>query len=236
MPSLWRHKPRTQLNPQQTRTFATGSKTAVILGVALIPLVFLLPALLRKRSLLAWAALVPILVAASQIAPRIWESIEGADKAVGEREVLFAAAREYFAREPILGLGFGGWFDNWSAVTGFFGPFRATLPPHNFLIAEWANAGIIVALLVALIMLNLVFAYFRLIRQAPSVRLALGASAQACAVLWIIGHGLYDNTYFYGVPNLIPIFAVLVVQTFKPNTDETGKRDRVRTPAVAALS
>lgn len=195
---------------------ATGSKTALVLTAVLGPTALILPNLLNKRrspihSLLAWTSLFIAATTLWILSSRITDLIVGIDHAASSRTRIFNAAADYFARDPVLGLGFGGWSLNWEDDARSYGS-RQGLPPHNFFIFEWANAGIAAAAIVALICACMIIVYAKIIRRTTDMREARAYTFQLVAVLWIFAHGMYDNTYFYGTANTIPLFACLIAQ------------------------
>ena len=201
-----------------------GSKTSLVLAATLIPLALILPGMLRKRGSIVgkiegWGSLLVLMTVAGFLAARAGELIQGADQAVGQREALFAAAYSYFKESPVFGLGFGGWFEHWEQDAMRYGLDRPTLPPHNFLIAEWSSTGIIGALIVVFVFVRLAVDYLKLIARSASAQSSRALAAMLCALMWIALHGMFDATDFFGSDNTIPLFAVLVVQTFTHTND-----------------
>lgn len=197
-------------------TIATGSKTALVLSALVLPVLVMTPHVVRIRhrpatAVFAWISIAVVAGLLVRIANLAATLIPGLDDASSSRESLFSAAYRYFLENPIVGLGFGGWDEYWSVDAGAY-DLRATLPPHNLLIVEWANAGIVAALIVVLIILKIASDHLKSIARARSVRDSYVLAAQFGAFVWIIAHGMYDNTWFYGTGNTIPVMAILAVQ------------------------
>lgn len=218
---------------------STGSKTAVILAVVLPLLAFLLPYLLapsRSQLQLAGALiLVPLVsLGAAQVASRATDFTTNATEATEARDALWTAASAAFADSPFRGLGWGGWAPLWSA-SAERGELPATLQPHNFLIWAWANTGLLGALCLAGLHLILIVAALGRIRRAADAREGHVASFELAALLWMLLHGMYDNTEYFGTEHTIPLFAMLVVNSFRPKPDADGARPGTRGRAGSTM-
>lgn len=182
--------------------FATGSKTGALLAVVL-PVCALLARILtrpgHRRYVVPVALAAPFGVllvqwAVDQFVP---ESAADAAKTFGYRTRLWQAAADMFTDSPVLGLGFGGWDSG-------LRPYVARLsldegmPPHNLLIATWANLGLVGALVVLAFMIVVVAGHLRFLALAPARPVARVAAWSLVAWAWVFIHGMGDNTTLYG--------------------------------------
>ncbi|WFE50009.1 O-antigen ligase family protein [Micromonospora sp. WMMD1155] len=129
-------------------------------------------------------------------------------KSFGDRTAIWGFGAEAFLRDPLLGLGYGGWDAGFAAYAREHGIYRS-FPPHNVLLAGWAATG-----LAGLVLIAVFFALtLRLAVRAVNTgghrhrTFALWATA---AVAWTLIHGLGDNTEIFGDIHLIPILSLLV--------------------------
>ncbi|BCB84184.1 O-antigen ligase family protein [Phytohabitans suffuscus] len=220
----------------------TGSKSATVLMVALPAAAFGIqrmsraatPAMRRyllTGSLAGGTAVIALLLAVSG---GLREAM--VDAFVG-RTVIWRFGAEEFREHPILGLGFGGWdqgFEPYAAQEGLYRSF----PPHNVLLAAWANTGIAGLLLSA--------AFFALAAWSCLHRLTRGDGDQrlvpyaAAAVAWVFVQGMGENTDIFGDIHLIPILSLLIAYLIRPAGEEskdsaTHHRGDSATPAVPAV-
>ncbi|WP_156366381.1 O-antigen ligase family protein [Microbacterium sp. No. 7] len=195
---------------------ATSSKTAIVLAIIVPVIFFLLPWVVAgARSplsvLLGLVLMGGFAFLTVRLADYLPQALTGAEQSAEDRANFANAAAGYFSEQPFFGLGFGGWEAAWAQDAHSFG-MRPDLPPHNFVIAGWANAGVIAVALFFAVIAVLVFQYLKLMREADSSRQARAFSMQLGAIAWMVAHATFDNTDFYGVPNTIPVFAILVTQ------------------------
>lgn len=191
-------------------TIATGSKTGASLAVILPFLWFILPVFLKHKGR-KW--IVSVVLVATPVAFAVPEIIDrlvpqfanDSTYAYSSREALWQGAAVLFSNEPILGLGFGGWAASIGAVTGVY-----SLPPHNLIIAAWANGGILASAFVVLFMLVVVLSFIRKVWESRDSADARVAASGLCAVLWIFIHGMGDNTNIYGHSVTLVLAAIAV--------------------------
>lgn len=179
-------------------TVGTGSKTGISLAVALPMAYFLLPRLLRGGGR-AWVLpAVLVGVPAASVLPVVIDALfpafaDSSSHAYASRDALWAGAAELFIYQPVFGLGFDGWAANIGAVTGIY-----TLPPHNLVIAAWANGGIVAAACVIVFMLAVVAGLLGRICRSETLAEGKVYSAALCVAAWVFIHGMGDNTVIYG--------------------------------------
>lgn len=210
----------------------TGSKTAIVLA-AVVPLFFLLlPAVLQRKVGSGTRALtLSVMIAgagvAAMLVSRLPDYLVGVDRSTEARQDLLHAAYGYFREHPVSGLGFGGWAQRWASNAGTYG-LGSELPPHNFLVLEWANAGIVAVVILVIVLLTVLASYLRMVRRSEQRAQAGYYSMLLAALVWIVAHGMFDNTAFFGTAHILPLFAVLIVLTFdfapEPGTGSVRSR------------
>jgi O-antigen ligase len=214
--------------------FATGSKSGILLSV-LIPLFVGLTIFLSRGSkklgplILATVTLAFGLLVLPAFRSQIDTYFMSSDNSSRARDLLWAAAGTAFEGSPFFGLGWGGWEQFWPVMSLGTG-LMPSLPPHNFLIQTWAQAGL---LPVIAILLLFAISFLRLSKQAIFA-IALDSSRTAAlsmgVLAWIFFHGMYDATAFYGVEALLPLVACILGMT-KTNgaIGDSSGREKVET-------
>ena len=127
----------------------------------------------------------------------------------GIRLVLWREAAELFEKNAVLGLGFGGWDDHLVSAASRLG-LQRTLPPHNVLIAAWAEAGLITALLNVAVLIYLLWVIWGAVKAAPTIRYARTTMILAFAIVWPAAHSFADNTQVFGTMHTVMLFAAVV--------------------------
>lgn len=178
--------------------WTTSSKTGAALALALPVAAFLILRLVRGNARLMLLPVVLLMIPAAvwlpgfiaKVAP---EYADNSEVSLGSRGVLWDAAGILFGQHPWLGLGFGGWTANVGALLGF-----NSLPPHNMIIAAWANAGILAAAAVVgyLVTVGYSFAKKILVTEDAAARRTFTYALMALA--WMSIHAMGDNTTLYG--------------------------------------
>jgi O-antigen ligase len=199
---------------------STGSKTALVLLVAL-PLLagFVVLVTRRKRLGLIAGGVVAalVVVTVSALAVTGFKQVFSALPTLGDRGALWTLAARAFADHPFLGLGYGGWSDYVSQF--FYTVFPADrtfqiFPPHNFVIQAWADGGIVLALLALVAAVIPIVGAVRLLNafrtRRPTSSDALSVAALFIAAVWVVAHGTLDTTSFFGENHTIAFVAVVV--------------------------
>ncbi|MBG6057007.1 O-antigen ligase [Cryobacterium sp. MP_M3] len=206
----------------------TGSKTGLILlaGLGLfVGLSWLLAS--RKKIWIFLVSMIVVLgggaIGASVFLDRDVSGISAqTDTSWGTRLTLWGAAGRYFATNPVFGLGFGGWESRMRATRGELG-ITEVLPPHNFLIAMWAESGVTsVLVVVALFAVFLVWGITG-VRSSVSGKAAVGAAALIGIVAWAFFHGMADNTTFFGTTQTAALFAAALAVVSPPGAGPFGR-------------
>ncbi|QAY63350.1 hypothetical protein ET495_08920 [Xylanimonas allomyrinae] len=195
---------------------ATGSKTGAVLTVVLLVVAALLQ-WARTWSRLAFVlALLPLLLLiAVQGANRLERAIPVFGKesldSLDSRLPLWRLVEQVFFAHPTLGLGYGGWQE----------AAQTTLPPHNLLIAAWANGGL---LLLGGVLLTIGAVLRKCLQALGDARVPrLAGTAATCIFTWVFLHGMADNTAIYGESKTM-ILLVLALSWVTParETSEEG--------------
>lgn len=178
--------------------WATGSKTGAALAIALPVAAFLIPRMARGISrlvlLIAACIMVPLAMNLPNFIAKVFPAYaDNSAISFGSRSALWEAAGILFERHPIMGLGFDGWSANIGALLGF-----NTLPPHNMIIAAWANAGVLAAAAIVAFLLVVATAFMSKILATDSAETRKYLTYALMALAWISIHSMGDNTTFYG--------------------------------------
>jgi O-antigen ligase len=189
---------------------ATGSKTGVALAL-LVPVAYVL-ALAIRRSGLAGALMVLGVAAPVALWLRwqlpVWapEYVQESGTALQTRSYIWTAGRQLFTEAPVLGLGFGGWGEQF---TRFAGPsLSQRYPPHNSLLLAWSETGLVGTALVlafaVVVLVPLTRAAVRARRPADTRALTLSCAAY----VWALAHSMGDATAFFGDVRNLPFLAI----------------------------
>jgi O-antigen ligase len=202
--------------------FATGSKEAVALAILLPLVACTMPRISTGTSRLLLPAVVFVTLAASLVLPdalaRLFpEYSEMSVYSFGTRSTLWEAGAALFARHPLLGLGFGGWSEQIGQFTG-----SNELPPHNLIVAAWANAGLLAAILSVAFIVVVVTQHMNWLSGAADMRSRRLIAYCLCAWLWVFVHGMGDNTVLYGESKTMGMLAILMSAAVVANREGTG--------------
>lgn len=127
-----------------------------------------------------------------------------------ERYKIWLFAYDLFIKDPILGLGFGGWAEK-NNQFGHLYSILANWPPHNSLIEAWANTGILgffLSICIIFIIFWRVYVFFKLIdiQEGKGLLIALGS-----AILMPLG----DPQLLLGPVQAAPILGVVFAYCYK---------------------
>ncbi|UXA14944.1 O-antigen ligase family protein [Mycobacterium sp. SMC-8] len=193
-----------------TGSIYTGSKTAILVTVGCALVILLLPHMLRGWAVLA---AIPIAILAPLTASLAIELLQKAapnffalsERSLDDRGTMWSGAATLFKESPLAGLGFGGWSEQMTRFTS-----RPDMPPHNLIIATWANSGTIAAI-VAVVFIAAAIAFgLRVAAAQPTVHERRTAILALCAVTWVFLHGMADNTTVYGEQRSMILFALAI--------------------------
>lgn len=199
----------------------TGSKTGAVLLLTMPVVAIIVPRLLRPGGrgwigpalLMSW----PAYLAAEHIAGRIIPSEVLVDSAgtLATRNVIWETAGILFSANPFLGLGFGGWAQQFIYASG--ASLGRHFPPHNIFILQWSDAGMIGALLLVIFVLAVLIGHVRMMARTPKHESSAWGFGFA-AFLWLFIHGMADAVTFYGdlraiiVPGILLGFLIFASQ------------------------
>lgn len=221
---------------------STGSKTPIILSMLLPLVVLIIGAIALRRWVYAGIALLPAVVGLGMVVMTEGTLFTQLDRSFADRLALWGLAGRLFPGHWFLGLG----YDGWSAVVleqfaSLFGPDRIVLPlpPHNFAIQAWADAGVIAVTLVLLAALLPIVCAIRLLwsvaREQGRVvsREFFQAAMLFVAVSYVPLHGVTDTTSFAGDNHVVPFYALAVALLYVRNRQQKSRHEAPR-PAVSA--
>jgi O-antigen ligase len=197
----------------------TGSKSGLMLSV-----VFSLAALV----VYSWQLLRPIvrrylLVAGGVAAVALIAVLAGSGGVFGgavrdafvQRTDIWGYGARAFTGHPLLGLGWGGWQEGFAAYAKAHRLDSQSFPPHNVLLAAWAQTGLLglaLTVLVFVAMLRLAVKYFK---RDPLFTAWAGA-----ALAWMIVQAMGENTDVFGEIHLVPVIALLLSYLAQPTRRE----------------
>jgi O-antigen ligase len=202
-------------------TVATGSKTGLGLTI-LLPLgsVAVYHALRLKVGMVPVAFAIGLLGCA-------FEYLRGSSVSTGSlvsssvstievRNKIWYAAWELFLRHPIAGLGLGGWEQQmpyWRSRLGL----PLDYPPHNYIIYSWAQLGLLGAVLVVAFVVTVGVVAQRAVSMSSNDPAALaGAIFFSGAMVWVLLHGMGDNTTIYGDQRSMVLVGAVLAQLALP--------------------
>ncbi|MEU1396121.1 O-antigen ligase family protein [Micromonospora zamorensis] len=141
-------------------------------------------------------------------------------RSFGDRTAIWGFGAEAFLRDPLLGLGYGGWDAGFGPYAREQGIYRS-FPPHNVLLAAWAATGL------AGLVLTVVFFTLALRLAVRAAMASVGkhrtfALWTTAAIAWTLIHGLGDNTEIFGDIHLIPVLSLLVAYLIVGNREESN--------------
>lgn len=193
--------------------YFTGSKTGLVLLLALPAVAWVAPRLCRPKgrgfllpvALLAYPAILAIQGVADALIPP--DIAADSSLSLSTRAVIWDVASTLFSQNQVLGLGFGGWGENFYAFSG--GALGRFFPPHNIIIAAWADYGMGGALMLCAFMAFILIGHIRRMGSSPlPISGAWGWSLAAFAWLWI--HGMADAVTFYGDMRTLGVVGLLL--------------------------
>lgn len=183
---------------------ATGSKTALVLLLALPLFAFLLSRAASSRTPagrigVVLAGALGLAVGTQVFVSTADEFVQASEQTLQPRVVLWSEALRAIGEDPLFGLGFGGWIERWDAggvAAGF-----SSRPAHNWFLQAWLDGGLgFVVANVALAVVALVM-LVRAVRVETSRAHRLGFALAGSAFLWAIIHGMGDNSPIIGDPH-----------------------------------
>ncbi|WP_156758976.1 O-antigen ligase family protein [Microbacterium karelineae] len=209
---------------------ATGSKTAVLLLIALPVLALFIAFAVRRPRLGAVVGSIAVLVAAGGAAAvaTIRPDAIGSGT-IGDRFTLWRMVAEAFPARWFTGFGFGHWREHIVAVWPRYFPDVATQvwPPHNMLLQAWVDAGLVALLLTLVLVAMPLVGGLRRVSEARGEPLLGSATLQSGVVViglvWVLLHGMADTTRFVGDNHTLPFVAVLMALAFA-RTDRASVR------------
>ncbi|MFV2084624.1 O-antigen ligase family protein [Micromonospora sp. LOL_021] len=159
--------------------------------------------------------------------------------AFGQRTDIWGYAAQAFRDGPVLGLGWGGWFEGFADYARRYGIYDDAFPPHNILLAAWASTGLLgLAATIGFFVVE-----FRLVARAVAGGTpgnAMFVAWTGAAVAWVCIQAMGENTDVFGDIHTIPVLALLLCYLVHLLPEEvrrvrqTERRDSAP-PAVPAV-
>lgn len=125
--------------------------------------------------------------------------------AFGQRSDIWGYGAEAFGEHRVLGLGWGGWARGFATYARVHGVYDPKFPPHNVLLAAWANTGLPGLALTILFFGAMLALAVKRFRREPLFVAWTGA-----AFVWMIVQAMGENTDVFGEIHLIPVVALLL--------------------------
>jgi|GEM_PF-1876853 len=223
----------------------TGSKACWMLAVVL-PLAAVAAYHWRTRTSARTRRILLVAVGAAAV-PTVLLLALGGDggflgavrTAFGQRTEIWGYAAEAFRDGPVLGLGWGGWFEGFADYARRNDIYDGTFPPHNVLLAAWASTGLLgLAATIGFFVVEL-----RLVARAAagdSPRNAMFVAWTGAAVAWVCIQAMGENTDVFGDIHTVPVIALLLCYLVHPLPEEVrrvrqSERRDSAPPAVPAV-
>lgn len=224
-----------------TSAIMTGSKTALFIGIGWVGVCLLLQAAARKAHLLVPGAMLGVLAVQAGLALILEKSPELArdsSHTFGSRQLMWDVAIDGLSDSPILGLGFGGWFNQYEKFGSEIG--FSVRPAHNLILQTWLDSGVVAVLVLFAFYGAVVWVCLRLLRLGWKTNPGIACSLLAMTG-WIFIHGQGDNTTFYGDTHALAFFAVglalLAHSTAEADAEGTGReRQKILVPRAGRAS
>ena len=199
--------------------FATGSKTPLLLTLAL-PLLAVGLTFVVRRPIAGSLATIGLLGASGGAAVAVFSAYPSLGASLvntfGLRTAYWQLALEAFPSNWLLGLGFGGWEEllqaNWVRLYGDIA-FQG-YPVHNFILQAWADGGILLSVSVVVAAAVPVLMAIRAIWRNRKEPLRSGIVVRDVlvftAISWPVLHALGDVTTYFGDTHTIVFYAGIV--------------------------
>lgn len=215
---------------------ATGSKTALILCIALPLMVVLVGVASSPRGRGRWYfAFILVLVigfgAIQVVVLSFPEFVDALDETLVPRRALWSTAIEFVRSGSLLGLGYGGWEQQWPSIGPLLG-FPARYPPHNAVLASGVSLGYVGIVLVLGFYVSVARHHLRAARLIPNFRTRLAIIALFGAWLWVIVHGQADPTPFWGDIHAVAYLALGATFMVRVTSTRFSMSDDGATPSV----
>lgn len=212
--------------------FLTGSKTGLVLG-----LILTVAGIIMLTRTKYWALYATFGSLVGGVAYAVLAGVGKSDidttayaDSWSDRLPMWKAAASFLTESPILGLGFGGWKEEWGKVFWLYGK-PASFPPHNSIISNYSDSGLVA--LVATIGIGVFSVYYLIstLRWASNGPVNFRNRAtnvwSSAALVWAFVHSLGDNTSFYGVGMTMAAYgcALALLRSIKTSGSAVEMRD-----------
>lgn len=226
-----------------------GSKTGLALSIVLPVFSFVLASVANSANAAGKISIVFAALVGSAIAIQIFlatadDYISASEQTLLPRLVLWSESSRAIAEDPLLGLGFGGWFQRWES--GRVDANFTMRPAHNWALQAWMDGGILYLTLLVLFVLSAAILLVRSVSRIGSYRDRVARALSGSAFIWCFIHGMGDNTPLFADPPatlfLSICAAIMITTTFDepaPGTNLNGgdrNRGKAAIPRVTSVS
>ena len=208
----------------------TGSKTGIVLlllALAVVAGYLLLRRMTRVRPLLLAGMLGAVGITFAVVLISVPNLLGALTDSGRDRLAIWSVAGQLFMERPWGGYGFGGWAAEYAPRAATQGHPPA-VPPHNWLIQLWSEVGFVAAIAAMVFAVFVAARYVRVVIQLRTLE-SLPALLLLVGWLWLVIHGLGDNTAFYGEAHIFVIAAAIAAvainggRTMRSSVQAAGK-------------
>lgn len=197
---------------------ATGSKTGIVLAILLPILAWTLIRVARAGRRIFILPAVLVVASVSIAAPTVITALfptfaANGDISLGTRGGLWSLAGQLFLEHPFAGVG-------WDEFRTYALRYTGTAyPPHNLIIAAWADLGILGALAVVGFMAGRLVDGLAAAFQAQDMYQRQITVYALCGIIWVLAHGMADNTTIYGEVKTMILMSLLLASATRQRLD-----------------
>ncbi|GAX86869.1 conserved hypothetical protein [Lebetimonas natsushimae] len=195
--------------------FFTGSKAGIILILSLLFLSFIIFYFLNKILTLQKIIYILFFINIIYLLIIFWgynflqsDFVKKTMSTTEIRLLIWKYGIEQFLQHPIIGLGFGGWQENFKIYALKMG-IGTGFPPHNTLLYLWAQSGIFVVIFALLFIFYIIKFGLILIKSSIKELQGLGIAILG-AFGWTFIHGMGTNFGLIGEIHMEIILATLL--------------------------
>ena len=143
------------------------------------------------------------------------ELIEKMKDAAAIRIHIWGVFQYLFEKNPIAGLGYGGWKREYYLL-GYYGVLGNYFPPHNILIYMWSNSGLIFVIIYIMIILYVFKLSFSMIKSNDGTVKGLGKGL-LFSYFWFFSHGLITNYGPFGEDHMLGWLSFILAVSIRKN-------------------
>ena len=191
----------------------TGSKTGLAL-VIVLPIVAIVMARIAEQRdpgmkiILVVASALSLAGGAQYVLGHATGYVAKSQETLVPRFGLWNEAVRAIDSSKLLGLGFGGWDRRWEL--GQVHLAFSSRPAHNWFLQAWLDGGVVYALLHVALVVAVVKLALRGITQGGTKTQLQIRTFSLAGFMWIVIHGMGDNTALYGDPLTVVPLAIII--------------------------